>query len=135
MGPRLSRTRGALVVGVLVASAFGVAACGEESADVENGKKQFAACGGCHTLADAGTSATVGPNLDDAFRAARRQGFEPSSFEGVVEQWIRQPEQKTEPKMPPGVVKGKDARDVAAYVAKVAGTDQESPARPAEETE
>jgi mono/diheme cytochrome c family protein len=30
------------------------------------GKKVFTAnCGGCHTLADAGTSGSVGPNLDD----------------------------------------------------------------------
>ena len=33
------------------------------------GKEVFlgsSACGGCHTLADAGSSGTVGPNLDDA---------------------------------------------------------------------
>ncbi|HEU0247318.1 MAG TPA: hypothetical protein VFR38_09575, partial [Gaiellaceae bacterium] len=33
------------------------------------GKEVFlgsSACGGCHTLADAGTSGTVGPNLDDS---------------------------------------------------------------------
>ena len=36
--------------------------------DAENGKKIFAAngCGSCHTLSDAGTSGTVGPNLDEA---------------------------------------------------------------------
>jgi mono/diheme cytochrome c family protein len=36
--------------------------------DAENGKKIFAAngCGSCHTLADAGSSGTVGPNLDEA---------------------------------------------------------------------
>jgi mono/diheme cytochrome c family protein len=35
--------------------------------DPVEGKKIFLAqpCGGCHTLADAGTSGTVGPNLDD----------------------------------------------------------------------
>jgi mono/diheme cytochrome c family protein len=34
----------------------------------ENGKQIFAqsGCGGCHTLADAGSSGSVGPNLDDA---------------------------------------------------------------------
>jgi mono/diheme cytochrome c family protein len=32
-----------------------------------DGKSIFTAnCGSCHTLADAGTSGTVGPNLDDA---------------------------------------------------------------------
>jgi cytochrome c553 len=36
--------------------------------DPENGEKIFAAqgCGGCHTLEEAGTSGTIGPNLDDA---------------------------------------------------------------------
>jgi mono/diheme cytochrome c family protein len=36
--------------------------------DAANGKQIFAAegCGGCHTLSDAGSSGTVGPNLDDA---------------------------------------------------------------------
>lgn len=36
--------------------------------DAEAGKSVFASagCGGCHTLADAGTSGQVGPNLDDA---------------------------------------------------------------------
>jgi mono/diheme cytochrome c family protein len=32
-----------------------------------SGKEIFTtSCGGCHTLADAGTSGTTGPNLDDA---------------------------------------------------------------------
>jgi mono/diheme cytochrome c family protein len=32
-----------------------------------NGKEIFTStCGGCHTLADAGTSGVIGPNLDDA---------------------------------------------------------------------
>jgi cytochrome c6 len=36
--------------------------------DAENGKKIFASagCGSCHTLEDAGTSGTIGPNLDEA---------------------------------------------------------------------
>ncbi len=36
--------------------------------DPAAGKQIFAAqgCGGCHTLADAGTNGAVGPNLDDA---------------------------------------------------------------------
>lgn len=36
--------------------------------DPEAGKAVFASsgCGSCHTLADAGTSGTVGPNLDEA---------------------------------------------------------------------
>ena len=36
--------------------------------DVANGEQVFATagCGGCHTLAAAGTNGSVGPNLDDA---------------------------------------------------------------------
>jgi len=46
--------------------------------DPANGKKIFASagCGGCHTFSAAGSSGTVGPNLDDAsvdFDAAVQQ--------------------------------------------------------------
>ena len=36
--------------------------------DAANGKMIFASagCGSCHTLEDAGTSGTIGPNLDEA---------------------------------------------------------------------
>ena len=39
-----------------------------EAGDAANGKQVFASagCGGCHTLAAAGSSGSVGPNLDDA---------------------------------------------------------------------
>jgi mono/diheme cytochrome c family protein len=120
----------------LAAAAAIVAGCGGSGGDVANGEAKFKnGCGGCHTLADAGTTATVGPNLDDAFRAARKQRFEQSSFEGVVRYWIEKPEQRTEPIMPANIVTGKDADDVAAYVASVAGKDPESPPRPAEPIE
>jgi len=44
-----------------------VAAC-DLKGDPASGKQIFAekGCGGCHTLADAGSNGTVGPNLDDA---------------------------------------------------------------------
>ncbi len=140
MASALFRSAPVRAVVALVAAgsmAVGLSACGGGAeADLANGKAKFAACGGCHTLADAGTSATFGPNLDDAFRGARRQGFEDSTFRGIVRYWIDKPEQNTEPIMPADIVTGKDAEDVAAYVAAVAGTaDAESPARPAEETE
>ena len=36
--------------------------------NAENGKKIFASsgCGSCHTLEDAGSAGTIGPNLDEA---------------------------------------------------------------------
>lgn len=131
---RHRRSGGLLGLLVICVAAFALSACGGGSRDVANGKAKFAACGGCHTLADAGTKGTVGPNLDDAFRGSRRQGFAKSSFEGVIRYWIEKPQQRSQPMMPPNIVTGKDAADVAAYIASVAGTgDAESPVRPAEE--
>ncbi len=39
-----------------------------ETGDAANGEKVFASagCGGCHTFSKAGSSGSVGPNLDDA---------------------------------------------------------------------
>ena len=41
---------------------------GAAEGDPDNGKTVFASagCGTCHTLSDAGTSGTVGPNLDES---------------------------------------------------------------------
>jgi mono/diheme cytochrome c family protein len=56
------------------------------------GKQLFVdACGGCHTLAGAGTSGTVGPNLDDAFEQSRQAGMTSATFTQVVAQQIRYP--------------------------------------------
>ncbi len=97
--------------------------CGrEESPDLVNGKKLFAGkgtCGSCHTLARAGTKGTQGPNLDEAFGTARRNGMGKTTVEGVVEHQILYPRRGSI--MPKDLVTGQDARDVAAYVALVAG--------------
>jgi hypothetical protein len=63
-------------------------------------------CGGCHTLADAGTKGAVGPNLDQLKPDAAR-----------VERQILNGGKI----MPPKLLTGQDAKDVAAYVAAVAG--------------
>jgi mono/diheme cytochrome c family protein len=56
------------------------------------GKRLFVqACGGCHTLAEAGTSGTVGPNLDDAFAQARESGMTSATFTQVVAEQVRYP--------------------------------------------
>ena len=76
------------------------------------GKQVFlgaSACGGCHTLADAGSSGTVGPNLDESMpdyelaldRVTNGQGGMPSFSSTLTEQQIA---------------------DVAAYVSSVAGS-------------
>jgi mono/diheme cytochrome c family protein len=56
------------------------------------GKQLFIkACGGCHTLADAGTAGTIGPNLDDAFAQSREAGMTSATFTQVVANQIRFP--------------------------------------------
>jgi mono/diheme cytochrome c family protein len=115
----------------LAAGALAVAGCGDdtEGADLEAGKQTFVTlCASCHFLEDAGTPPTdIGPDLDDAFRAARQVGMHDDQFAGVVQRWIRIAQQP----MPRNLVTGQDAVNVAAYVAKVAGTQPESRVRPA----
>jgi plastocyanin len=85
-----------------------------------NGKDLFAQkCGSCHVLARANTKGVQGPNLDEAFGAARRDGLGEGTVEGVVLRQIGNVRRSS--KMPPDLVEGQDARDVAAYVASVAG--------------
>ncbi len=79
--------------------------------DAAAGKQVFASAGcvSCHTLADAGSSGTVGPNLDDASpsydkvveRVTNGQGVMPPFKDQLSEQQIA---------------------DVAAYVSSVAGS-------------
>ncbi len=93
--------------------------------DTQRGKELFSQkCASCHTLADAGARGTIGPNLDDAFRAVRAQGFDESSIRDVVAGQIRHPVSKTPtgaPGMPANLVTGDDVEAVASYVASVAG--------------
>ena len=116
------RRPAALIAVLLVAG--GLAGCGgsgvsaPDEADLANGKTLFQSkCGYCHVLDDAGTTGTVGPNLDDAAAGSRIAGLKQSSFEALVRQQI----DESDPPMPRHLVSGDDARDVAAYVASVAG--------------
>jgi mono/diheme cytochrome c family protein len=100
-------------------------ACGSHGVQVnDRGAQLFAErCAGCHTLSAAGTHGSVrerisGPNLDyrketktTALYAIRNGGFS-----GAI--------------MPQNVVVGRDAQDVAAFVAKYAGTKAKSPPAP-----
>jgi mono/diheme cytochrome c family protein len=99
------------------------AACGrDEPADLVNGKELFigeGTCGSCHALARAGTSGTQGPDLDKAFAQARADGMNEDTVQGVVHRQIEFPRRNSI--MPADLVTGDDARDVAAYVAEVAG--------------
>jgi mono/diheme cytochrome c family protein len=78
-----------------------------------------ASCGSCHTLLDAGTAGTVGPNLDQALGYGCSQGFAESTAYSVVLGQIA----LAQGAMPADLVTGQDAVDVAAYVASVAGKD------------
>lgn len=74
-------------------------------------------CASCHTLADAGSTGTVGPNLDDAFSSDKQQGFSIQSMEDLVRGQIAYPESP----MPANLYRGQDANDIAIYVAKCSG--------------
>jgi plastocyanin len=97
-----------------------LSACGRDQTDLVNGKTLFVQkCGACHTMARAGTKGVQGPNLDHAFAAARKAGMNSKTIEGITERQIAYPLRNSI--MPPGLVKGQDAKDVAAYVAFAAG--------------
>ena len=133
------------------AVAVGAAACGSEGHVAEGegspaqGKTLFAEkCGSCHALDDAGTQATIGPDLDEAFDDPRAQGFDESSIRDLVRGQISYPVEDpvtdnpgmpgidtTLPECDEGVDPGTDgcvenqdeaADAIAAYVASVAGT-------------
>lgn len=100
------------------------AGCGKQSteADLVNGKKLFvgdATCNSCHALARANAKGNRGPDLDAAFAASRRNGLKEATVRGVVADQIKNVRRGSI--MPKNLVSGDDARDVAAYVARVAG--------------
>jgi mono/diheme cytochrome c family protein len=98
------------------AVALALVACGREEDDLSNGKALFTErCGSCHMLARAGTQGQVGPSLDAAFRTALAAGEGRQTVEGIVHSQILHPRKSSQ--MPAGLVKGSDAKDVAAYVA------------------
>lgn len=75
--------------------------------DVANGKSIFKdKCGSCHSLADAKTDGTFGPDLDT---------LKPTKDE------VAKMTEKGGGGMPAELVTGAEARDVAAYVSSAAG--------------
>jgi mono/diheme cytochrome c family protein len=97
-----------------------------QGADTSQGKQLFVPnCGSCHALQDAATAGTVGPDLDDAFRAARSRaggGFDESTFFQITLDQMR----LAAPPMPdfdepPQKLPEDQLVDIAAYVASVAG--------------
>lgn len=132
------RVRPVLLIGVLVAAALGLTACGfgEEGISVPKddparaGAELFAThCSACHTMSAAGTQGSgnraqrvQGPNLDqrvesydDALFAIQNGGFS-----GAI--------------MPANIVVGEEAEAIASFVAEYAGGEAASPPRPGETT-
>ncbi|GAC1318506.1 MAG: hypothetical protein NVSMB25_08040 [Thermoleophilaceae bacterium] len=123
MPPGLERThRLAALTAACAVVPLLVSGCGRgAAADLVNGKTLFAGkgtCGTCHTLSHANTHGSIGPSLDEAFRAARHDGLGDSVIRGVVQNQIAYPRKGSA--MPAHLVTGNNARDVAAYVASVA---------------
>jgi cbb3-type cytochrome c oxidase subunit III len=128
------RRRQAVALAVLaLVAALGLVACGdtvgysEGSGDKIRGKELFTkGCGSCHALADAGTTGTIGPNLDYAFVQSRIDGLGEDTILQVVRGQIAYPVTTPStgaPGMPANIFEGQDAEDVASYVASVAGLD------------
>ena len=66
------------------------------------------ACGGCHTLADAGATGQVGPNLDEAMPSAELVVDRVTNGQGAMPSFS-------------GTLTPQQIADVAAYVSSVAG--------------
>jgi mono/diheme cytochrome c family protein len=78
--------------------------------DAAAGKVVFTSkCGACHTLSDAGTSGTIGPNLDEAKPDAALAFDRVTNGKGQMPAWK-------------GVLTDQQIADVVAYVSTAAGS-------------
>jgi mono/diheme cytochrome c family protein len=132
--PRTSKLiRPLLSLAALATLVLAASGCGTTDPNVERGRILFVQkCGTCHALAQAGTTAQIGPNLDDAFASARAVGQTSSTVEGVVAAQIESPRPmigNPAVSMPPDIVEGQDLIDVAAYVGEYAGVPGAAPPR------
>jgi mono/diheme cytochrome c family protein len=120
-----------LALMALAALAVVASGCGTTNVDPQRGRTLFVQrCGECHTLAQAGSSGVQGPNLDRAFAAARAEGNDSDTIEGVVKAQVEYPrENNGNPavSMPADLVTGQDLDDVAAYVGEWAGVPGAAP--------
>jgi cytochrome c2 len=127
----LNQIRPLLALAALVAIAAVASGCGTGSADEERGRTLFIQkCGTCHAMAQAGTTAQIGPDLDDAFAAARATGQTGGTVEGIVVAQVENPRPSTDNpavSMPADIVTGQDLEDVAAYVGEWAGVPGAAP--------
>jgi mono/diheme cytochrome c family protein len=120
-----------LALVALLAIMVAASGCGTTDADPERGRTLFIQkCGTCHALAQAGTTAQTGPSLDRAFAAAREEGNDSDTIEGVVKAQVEYPRPSNgnpAVSMPADLVTGQDLDDVAAYVGEWAGVPGAAP--------
>jgi mono/diheme cytochrome c family protein len=117
----------AALAGVVIAAS----GCGTTNADETRGRVLFIQkCGTCHALAQAGTTAQIGPDLDAAFAAAREVGQNSDTVEGIVKAQVENPRPENDNpavSMPAEIVTGQDLDDVAAYIGMYAGVPGAAP--------
>jgi len=109
---------GGLLVPALIVANRGAAAGGTDSLaseslsmDEETGKSLFTErCGSCHNLDATNSRGVTGPDLDEVGMMSPKRVVAAIELGGTGEK-----------RMPAGIFMGKDAEDVALYVAKVAG--------------
>ena len=120
-----------IALAALAAVVVAASGCGTTTADAERGRILFKEkCGVCHAMAEAGTTATIGPDLDAAFAAAREAGQSDATVEAVVKPQIESPRPSNDNpavSMPAHVVEGQDLEDVVAYVGMYAGVPGAAP--------
>jgi mono/diheme cytochrome c family protein len=124
-----------LTLALALVAALVAAGCNKNAANTNEGKALFAArCSTCHQLADLGPGGgTQGPNLDDAFHAARLAGMDSDTVAGIVKAQVEHPRpasQNPSDSMPADLATGQDLDDIAAYVGAVAGTGIKPPKIP-----
>ncbi len=133
------RPKALILIGVVIALALGVSACGygEQGLAVKSGEPNYNGavlfathCSGCHTLSAAGTQGTgnrgqrtQGPSLNQREESVEDVMFaiQNGGFSGAI--------------MPQNIVIGKEAEEVAKFVAKYAGQEAESSPRPGQNEE
>ena len=111
-----------------------IAGCGTTSSNSDpealgiqdRGRQLFNAnCGTCHKLTAAASTGTQGPDLDDAFAAARAAGMDDDTIKGIVRAQVKRPQvvngNYPGVTMPANILEGNDLEDVATYVSAVAG--------------
>jgi plastocyanin len=114
--------RAPVAAALIAAAGLGLNACAmtqnDSEVDVVAGKRLFVErCGSCHVLNRAGTKGTTGPNLDQAFQQALKDGLGRSGIRGAVRSQINSPMIGSQ--MQADIVEGDAADQVAAYVAQV----------------